>query len=106
MADQGRRPITPNEVRPLLELGRQLTNARKAAGLTQRQLAERARLSLRHVKRLEHGTRRTRWSTLQRLAPVLNTDPSALREAAGHALAPESPYSGNRQNVTHNTQNP
>lgn len=60
-----------------------LTLARKAAQLTQAQLAERAGLSRMTVQRLEGGDLDPRYSTLTEMARVLGMDliavPSSLR---------------------------
>lgn len=60
-----------------------LTLARKAAHLTQAQLAERAGLSRMTVQRLEGGDLDPRYSTLAEMARVLGMDliavPSSLR---------------------------
>lgn len=60
-----------------------LTLARKAAQLTQAQLAERAGLSRMTVQRLEGGDLDPRYSTLAEMARVLGMDliavPSSLR---------------------------
>lgn len=52
-------------------LGGRLRAARRSAGLTQQRLAARAQLSERHLRRLERGDRRSRQSTLARLAEVV-----------------------------------
>lgn len=94
-----RRPIQPWERAYLITLGNVLREQRLAAGLTQASLARRAQVSTGHLQRLEHGRRRTRLSTLSRLAAVLTSDPSSqqrllgnLASSAGPALAPESDY--------------
>ncbi len=73
-----------------------------AAGMTQRELGRNAELSSWMVSQIELGTRRTRRSTLGRLArAIVNAHPGIstedelveqLTEAAGGALAPESGY--------------
>jgi len=70
--------------------------------MTQRDLARSAELSSWMVGQIELGTRRTRRSTLRRIArAIVNAGPNAstedelteqLVEAAGAALAPESGY--------------
>jgi transcriptional regulator with XRE-family HTH domain len=88
---------------PHLErLGRLLKGLRKAAGITQRDLARSAELSSWMVSQIELGTRRTRRSTLRRIArAIVGADPNVstedelteqLADAAGAALAPESGY--------------
>lgn len=60
-----------------------LAQARKAAHITQAELAERAGLSRMAVQRTETGDVDPRFSTVQEMARVLNMDliavPSALR---------------------------
>ena len=91
-----------NEVEFLEGLGRRLATLRRQAGLTQRALGFRAALSESQIYRIESGARRTRRSTLERVAEALaNTCPAlgpaselgqTLAAAAGPALAPESPF--------------
>jgi transcriptional regulator with XRE-family HTH domain len=99
---EARRPIESWEVPQLERLGCLLRVLRKAAGMTQRDLARSAELSSWMVSQIELGTRRTRRSTLRRIArAIVGADPNAstedelteqLVEAAGEALAPESGY--------------
>jgi transcriptional regulator with XRE-family HTH domain len=80
---------------PHLEtLGARLAAVRRDRGLTQDTLAEAAELSTSGIHRIEAGTRRTRRSTLDRIAAALG-DPELAAELAGlagPALAPESLY--------------
>jgi transcriptional regulator with XRE-family HTH domain len=94
------RPIEPHE-RPALEaIGALLAHARRTAGLTQRQLALASSITIRHVQYLEAGQRRTRLSTLERiaafLAPMLGADVDGLVdllvETAGDSLAAETDH--------------
>ena len=65
-----------------------LRRARRAAGLTQEQLAEQAGLSARAVSDLERGDRPARRSTLELLIPALGLemhDRAALEQAATRA---------------------
>lgn len=92
-----RRPIDADEVPHLEALGHRLRSLRLAAGLTQEQLAAAAEMTRSGLGKLERGERRTRRSTIDRLAAVLNPEDTAsttteLVELAGHALAPESEY--------------
>jgi transcriptional regulator with XRE-family HTH domain len=92
--DDCRCPIEPMETPYLLALGSRLRELRRDRGLTQAQLANAADLSRRHVERLEAGNRRTRESTLARIAAALG-DPSLENELvalAGPALAAESAF--------------
>lgn len=98
-----RRPIKAAEIPHLEALGARLRELRRGrAGLSQERLAERAELSAGTIGRIEAGTRRTRFSTLERIAAALtDADPSlgeseslavSLAGLAGPALAPESEY--------------
>jgi transcriptional regulator with XRE-family HTH domain len=92
------RPLTDGERVAAVALGHVLRQLRVDAGLSARQLGEAAQLGRRQVQRLEAGQRRTRASTLARLARALTRPPADvplalwLVRAAGPALAPESPY--------------
>ncbi len=100
--NQCRRPIKPEEVPDLERLGKLLRDFRHAAGLTQLEVQWLSRTSRVQIARIEAGTRRTRASTLHRIAAALAlVDPSLgraetlstrLRKAAGQAIAPESQY--------------
>jgi len=97
-----RRPIDEWEVAHLERLAAGLRTARKAAGLTQCDLALGARISPKTVYRIEAAVRRTRLSTLRRIAEALVAeapwmgDPGRvtadLATLAGLGLAPESQY--------------
>ena len=98
-----RRPITPDEVAGLEALGHALRWYRwRVARLTRSDLAVRSELSVRQIEQIERGIRRTRRSTLERIAAVLAATVPELGEAsdladglaelAGPALAPESIY--------------
>jgi transcriptional regulator with XRE-family HTH domain len=83
-------------------LGDNLSVLRVDAGLSQREFALGAGMSPKSIYRIEAGVRRTRESTLHRIAEVLvETEPNYgpvdrltayLVELAGPALAPESQY--------------
>jgi len=66
--------------------GALLRHHRSAAGLTQEELAERAQLSVRGIKYLEHDGRRPYGDTVRRLAGALGLDADARArfEAAAH----------------------
>lgn len=62
------------ELRPQYEFRKALIGARLAAGLTQKQLAERMGTSQAAIARLEGGTRMPTVDTLYRLAVILGVD--------------------------------
>lgn len=64
-----------------------LAHARKAANLTQAELAERAGLSRMTVQRLESGSLDPRLSTLQELVRVLNMELHAVQTAPAEPAA-------------------
>ncbi len=94
------RPVAPEEARALRELGEVLHQARTAAELSQGELAKAVTLSKRHLQRIEAGQRRTRLSTLERLAKflarflVIDEDDllEVFLQVAGTSLAQESAY--------------
>lgn len=61
-------------LRPQFEFRKALIGARLAAGLTQKQLAERMATSQAAIARLESGTRLPSVETLYRLAVILGVD--------------------------------
>ena len=89
--------ITPEEIPHLEALGLAIRTARIEAGLTLRQAGELAELHHMSWMKLEAGVRRTRATTLRRianaLAPRVGFDPTLftlyLIDTAGPALAPE-----------------
>jgi hypothetical protein len=100
-----RRPIETSELENLRELGREVRALRFVRGrliVRSSQLGLRAQVPRMTLWRIETGVRRTRRSTLQRLAKAASRlNPSAgtqdeiferLIEAAGDALAPPSKY--------------
>jgi transcriptional regulator with XRE-family HTH domain len=97
-----RRPILVREQPHLKRLGTMLATTRRALGLTQQQVALDAGMHWTHLQRLELGTRRTRRSTLRRLAAVfvvhepklgpVDELADMLADAAGPSLAEESAY--------------
>jgi len=66
-----------------------LRRHRRAAGLTQEALAERAKVSVRNIQNLEHGANRPLRDTARRLADALNL--AADEQARFLALAPPVP---------------
>lgn len=97
-----RRPLRPEEVPHLREMGAAFRALRKQAGVSVRALSEVAVITSRQVERIEQGTRRTCRSTLTRLVEAMLLAAPDLGERdvlvdrlcalAGPALAPESPY--------------
>lgn len=90
-----RRPITSAEVPALEALGAAVRQRRQEAGLSLRALARLTGLSAGTLVRIEHGSRRTRRSTLFRLAFAIDLGTAGWQrtewaELAGEALAPES----------------
>lgn len=86
----------------MIRFGSRLRDLRLQAGKSQLHLAARAGLAERSLRRIEHGDRRTRASTLQRLADALVSETVGLGTAgdvmgfllgvATPVLAPESQY--------------
>jgi XRE family transcriptional regulator, fatty acid utilization regulator len=62
-------------------LGRALRDLRARAGLTQADLATRAKTSNTYVSRLEIGQRDIRWTTVMRLLDALGADLYQLADA-------------------------
>ncbi len=100
-SDPGRRPILDWERPFLTRLGVRVRTLRQAAGMTQARLAASAGIAERSLRRIEYGERRTRRSTLRRLAQSIAEQHDGqhagelladLLEAVGPALAPESSY--------------
>ena len=55
-----------------------LHDARKKAGLTQKELAEKSGISLSSIKRYEKGEREPTWTIIETLSTTLNIDESLL----------------------------
>jgi transcriptional regulator with XRE-family HTH domain len=70
-----------------IEFGTLLRSLRQQAGLTQEELAGRARLAVRTIRYLERGQRRPLPSTVRLLSEALGVDGAAL--ARFHATARE-----------------
>jgi transcriptional regulator with XRE-family HTH domain len=96
-----RRPIGDAEVPSLERLGAALRAYRQEAGLSAARLARAAEVHPSTVERIEAAMRRTRRSTLRRMAAALASahptlDPGRvaadLIAAGGSAIAPESRY--------------
>src|SRR4051794_12203611 len=94
-----RRPIEDWERHHLCALGALLLSSRVGLRRSQRETALRAEIGERHLRDLEHGERRTRRSTLTRIAVALVDSGNEIeakrlyadfQAAAGPALAPES----------------
>lgn len=60
------------------DFGKRLKKARKKAGYTQSQLAERIDVSVNHISAIERGVYETRVDTLKKLATVLGTSTDYL----------------------------
>jgi transcriptional regulator with XRE-family HTH domain len=60
------------------DLGKNLRRARKRAGLTQEEVAERSGVHATEVSRIEAGKRDPRISTMERLAEAVEVSPSDL----------------------------
>jgi transcriptional regulator with XRE-family HTH domain len=95
-----RRPIEDWETPYLEALGAALKTARLAAGLSRAGMARGAEVSEETIYRIEAGLRRTRLSTLERIAVFLyeesSEDPWRMTDhfasVAGPSLAPESVF--------------
>jgi transcriptional regulator with XRE-family HTH domain len=57
-----------------------LKTLREAQGLTQEDLAERAGMHRMGLAKLEHGSRKPTWETVQALAKALGVDCTAFQE--------------------------
>jgi transcriptional regulator with XRE-family HTH domain len=66
---------------PALKAGTVIKALRQERGLTQRQLAERARISLEAVWTIENGRKHPRRSTIELLAEALGVDRGELARA-------------------------
>jgi transcriptional regulator with XRE-family HTH domain len=62
-----------------------LKTLREAAGLTQGELATRAKLHLGAIFKLEQGAREPSWATVQAVAKALGVDCQAFESEAGKA---------------------
>ena len=70
-----------------MTIGEKIKNARKAAGLTQRELGERLELSYQAVAQWENNLRKPKRETLYRIATALNISPVDLDESLRINLA-------------------
>lgn len=75
-------------LRPQYEFRRALIGARLAAGLTQKQLAERMATTQSAISRLESGAQTPTLDTLYRLAQVLSVDFTISPEGPAIAVRP------------------
>lgn len=97
-----RRPMNEQEKADAGALGTLILALRESTGLTQRTVARSAEVGERHLRRLEHGERRTWCTTLARIARALAGRESAAGDVqalvhllitkAGSAIAPETKY--------------
>src|SRR2546429_6747540 len=78
----------------LLALGPLLKRARRAAHLTQAQLAERAGFSVVYVSMLERGARQPQRTTMDALADALGLSPGerAALDMAAHRSSASHPF--------------
>lgn len=101
----GLRPLQAEEIPYLEALGAELRRLRNAAGLTQAVLAHGGAISAEYLRKLEHGVRRTRLTTLRRLATVLGDGDERAADSitdhlaalAGPTLAPSNRFSNRRE---------
>lgn len=75
-------PRPNDEVRLLQSIGVRVAELRSARGLTQEQLAEKVRLSVRYVQRIEAGRQNLTVATLARLGNLLGVRATALLKPA------------------------
>lgn len=61
-----------------IKLGKRLQKARKEAGLTQEQIADKANLSVPYIGYLETGLRKPSLKTLKKLAKIMGVKVSDL----------------------------
>lgn len=73
--------MSTNEDRPVF--GRRLRELREQAGLTQKELADRAGLHLSAITRFEQGIREPTWSTVRSLGQVLGVSCEAFNQEPG-----------------------
>ena len=71
------------QLRPKLELGRQILDLRLARGWTQKDLAQRAGTKQANISRLENGLLNPSVDMLQKVAEALDVELSVTLEAAG-----------------------
>jgi transcriptional regulator with XRE-family HTH domain len=70
-------------VEPREQFGRNVRGSRRAAGLSQEQLAERSGLHMTEISRLERGVRDPRLATIVRIAQGLDVPPAQLLADVG-----------------------
>ena len=83
-----------SETNELRSLGLSIKAARESKGLSMRQLAEKAGLSVSTISLLESGQRDVTFSTITGIARALDTKPSVLLDLA-LALGAELSLAGN-----------
>lgn len=69
-----------------MTLGKTIAKLRNRKGWTQAQLAERVKLAVAHLNRLEHDRMKPRASTIERLAEALGVQPDDLLRAHDSSL--------------------
>ncbi|MCL2458658.1 MAG: helix-turn-helix domain-containing protein [Desulfobulbus sp.] len=72
--------LTPEEVFPHFHAGDKIIGLRYRENMTQKQLAEKAGISVQNLSHIEHGRRSIGKEMAKRLAKVLNTDWRLLLE--------------------------
>ena len=66
--------LTPEEVFPNFHAGDRIVGLRYREGMTQKQLAEKAGISVQNLSHMEHGRRPVGKEMAKRLATALNVD--------------------------------
>lgn len=67
----------------LLAVGEAVKSLRKSAGLSQQQVADRGKIHLTHVSRVERGRINFTCSTMERIAEGLGVSPAEIFSLAG-----------------------
>jgi transcriptional regulator with XRE-family HTH domain len=81
-----RKPSTPATAALLAAVGENVLTHRETAGLTQKNLAERAGLSANYVSQIERGTANPRLLVMERLAKALDASVAELLDVGGSEL--------------------
>ena len=83
----------PRRYEPQPALGRAIREAREAAGITQRDLAEHADMAEMHLSKIERGFGNPAFGTLRRIAAALHVRPADLVARAAE-LEDDAPQRG------------